>query len=111
MDLHDLLVGRTLGRITPIKNNKDEVTAVFISFQGKDEYHLIPKEGTVITDLFINTAHKAQPITYLEKRKAEAPLFWCLEFGCDSHPMVQLLYLPANSLRPLALFDVKQVKG
>ncbi len=65
MDLHDLLLGRTLARITPVHQDNG-TTYIHLAFVDRDEYHLIPGEGQSFTDLFINTMHRAQRIEWTE---------------------------------------------
>lgn len=111
LTLDEVLVGRTLGRITPLKQelNPDVVTGIDICLVGRDQYHLLPKDGARITDVFINTAHRAVPIAYTTKAPADEPMFWSLKIGGPSWVMAQILYLPSNVLRPLDCFEIKKV--
>lgn len=108
LSLDEVLVGRTLGRITPVK--KDEVvTGIDVHLVGRDQYLLEPINDTTITDVFINTAHRAVPICYINKSPADEPMFWSLKIGAPSWVMANILYLPGNALRPLDCFNLRRV--
>ena len=118
MDLaiDEVLVGRTLGRITPLKEKKSKpvmtsqkVSGIDIHLVSKDHYHLLAPEGTEITGVFINTAHRAVPISYVTFATADEPMFWSLKFGAPSWVMVDILFLPGNPLRPLDSWTMKRV--
>jgi hypothetical protein len=108
LSLDEVLTGRTLGRITPIKEG-EAVVGIDIHLVGREHYQLLPKNNTEITDVFINTAHRAVPIAYISKAPHAEPMFWSLKIGAPSWVMAEILYLPGNPLRPLDCFDIKRV--
>lgn len=112
--IDELFVGRTLGRLTPLRVESslvvtEQVRAIEVSFVGRDKYHVLPNEGVQITDVFINTAHRAVPVRYTQFREAEDPLHWSFVVGGPHWKMVEIIYLPANALRPLDPFHIKRV--
>lgn len=111
LTLDEVLVGRALCRITPIKadDGSDNVTGIAIHLVGGDAYHLLPEEQTVIADVFINTAHRATPIEYVTFSPTDEPMFWSLKFGTQAWVMANILYLPSNPLRPINPFTLKVV--
>lgn len=121
LSLDDVLVGRILGRITPIKEESglvktDIIKAIDIHLvgrdnylAGRDNYHLMPT-SCEITDVFINTAHRAVPVAYITTAPADEPMFWSLKIGGPSWVMANILYLPTNALRPLGCFEIKRVR-
>lgn len=113
LSLDEVLVGRILGRITPIKEESglvktDIIKAIDIHLVGRDNYHLVPT-GCEITDVFINTAHRAVPVAYITTAPTDEPMFWSLKIGGPSWVMANILYLPTNALRPLGCFEIKRV--
>lgn len=85
----EFLVGRTLGRITPV-HKEGQPSTISIAFTSGDMYILTPKEGEFFRDLWINTMHKAEPITYARQYYENHQ--WIFEFGCRTHAMCKLIF-------------------
>lgn len=105
IDIHDALLGRTFKKINVMREVKPY--GIYIELVAGDTLHLLPVEGVVFTDLFINTMYRAQTITELNFDQLDNDTV-SLTIGNDHHVMTEVLMKAPQGVTQ-QLFQVKRV--